>query len=93
MKKHGSGTAKNLSGAALALAAASLFLAGGAGDATAAQVIAAKVQCQGVNACKGKSDCATASNACHGQNACKGQGWVSMTEKECLDKGGKATKG
>lgn len=83
---------RSLSGAAVAIAAAGLFLAGAASDGSAAQV-AAKVQCNGVNACKGKSDCATASNACHGQNACKGQGWVSMTEKECQEKGGKVQKG
>jgi hypothetical protein len=34
----------------------------------------AKVQCSGINACKGKSECATAKNACKGQNECEGQG-------------------
>ena len=51
------------------------------------------MQCAGVNACKGKSDCATAMSACMGQNACKGQGWLTMTEKQCLEKGGKVQKG
>ena len=50
------------------------------------------MQCAGVNACKGKSDCATATSACMGQNACKGQGWLKMAEKECLEKGGKVEK-
>jgi len=80
-----------LSGAALAAAAAGLFLSGTASVA-AADTKEAKVQCAGVNACKGKSDCATATSACHGQNACKGQGWLKMTEKQCLEKGGKVEK-
>ena len=82
---------KAFSGAALAAAAAGLFLSGTAA-ALAADTKEAKVQCAGVNACKGKSDCATATSACHGQNACKGQGWVKMTEKQCLEKGGKVEK-
>jgi hypothetical protein len=82
---------KAFSGAALAVAAAGLFLSGTAA-VVAADTKEAKVQCAGVNACKGKSDCATATSACHGQNACKGQGWEKMTEKQCVDKGGKAEK-
>jgi hypothetical protein len=81
---------KRLSGAALAVAAAGLF----ASQAVVPAAVAAeaKVQCSGVNACKGKSDCATAKNGCHGQNECKGQGWVKMTEKECKAKGGVVEK-
>lgn len=82
---------KALSGAALAVAAAGLFLSGTAA-VVAADTKEAKIQCAGINACKGKSDCATATSACHGQNACKGQGWVKMTEKQCLEKGGKVEK-
>lgn len=82
---------KTISGAALAVAAAGLFLSGTA-TVVAADTKEAKVQCAGVNACKGKSDCATATSACHGQNACKGQGWLKMTEKQCLEKGGKVEK-
>jgi hypothetical protein len=84
-------TMRVVSGAALAVAAAGLFLAGTVG-VTAAEKTEAKVQCAGVNACKGKSDCATATSDCHGQNACKGQGWLKMTEKQCLEKGGKVEK-
>lgn len=80
------------SGAAIAAAAASLFLSGSVSVA-AADTKEAKVQCAGVNACKGKSECSTAKNGCHGQNACKGQGWLKTTEKLCLDKGGKVEKG
>jgi len=85
-------TMRAVSGAALAAAAAGLFLAGTAG-VTAADKTEAKVQCTGVNACKGKSECSSAKNGCSGQNACKGQGWVSMTEKQCMEKGGKVEKG
>ena len=51
-----------------------------------------KVQCQGVNQCKGKSACHTAANSCAGQNSCKGKGWIQTTEKECKAKGGKIIK-
>jgi hypothetical protein len=51
-----------------------------------------QVHCMGANSCKGKSGCKGVSNACAGKNACKGKGWVAMTEKECLDKGGKVEK-
>ena len=86
------GGAKMLSSTVLAVAAAGWFLSGAA-SAVAAEPKEAKVQCAGVNACKGKSECSSASNGCKGQNACKGQGWVSMPEKECTAKGGKAVKG
>ena len=81
-----------LSGAALAVAAAGLFLSGSV-SAVAAEPKEAKVQCAGVNACKGKSECSSAKNGCKGQNACKGEGWVSMSEKQCMEKGGKVEKG
>jgi len=83
-------TIGKLSGAALALAAASLFASGAV--APVAMADEAKVHCTGVNSCKGKSECAGADNSCHGQNSCKGKGWMSMTEKQCTDKGGKVTK-
>ena len=81
-------TAKKISGIALATAAAGLFATAGV-----APVMAAKhegmVHCLGVNGCKGKSDCATASSACKGQNACKGKGFVAMSAADCKAKGGK----
>lgn len=49
-----------------------------------------KVHCHGVNACKGKGGCKSASNACAGKNGCKGKGWMEMSEKECAAKGGHA---
>ena len=80
---------RRLVSAAIATAAAALFATGVVGTATAQEV---EGKCYGANACKGKSECATATSACHGQNACKGQGWLKMTEKQCLEKGGKVEK-
>jgi hypothetical protein len=68
------------SGAALATVAAVLFAALPVSTLSAAE---AKVQCEGVNACKGQSACKTATNECKGQNACKGQGFAELTQKEC----------
>ena len=48
-----------------------------------------KVECSGVNACKGKGSCKTSSNACKGQNACKGKGIEMMSAKKCAKHGGK----
>ena len=80
-----------VSGAAIALSAAQLFIAG-TGISFAADKAEAKVHCAGVNACKGKSECSSAKNSCTGQNACKGKGWVAMSEKKCVKKGGKVEK-
>jgi hypothetical protein len=68
------------SGFALATAAAVLFSSTPALDALAAD---AKIKCEGGNACKGKSECSTATNACAGQNKCKGQGYVMLTKEQC----------
>ena len=83
-------TVKKLSGAAIATAAAAMILTGGqslAGSHSKSEE--AKVNCYGVNACKGTTACATANNACKGQNSCKGSGWLPMTKAECEAKGGK----
>jgi hypothetical protein len=47
-----------------------------------------KVDCGGVNECKGQGTCKTEKHGCGGQNACKGQGVLTMTEDECKAKGG-----
>ena len=83
---------KVLSGATLAVAAAQLFVTGST-PAAAADGNEAKIHCTAVNACKGKSECSSTTNSCKGQNECKGQGWISMSEKQCLAKGGKPDKG
>ena len=71
---------KKITGIALALAAASMFMTVAVPSASADE---AKVMCEGVNACKGKGACKSASNACKGQNACKGHGMSEMTKAEC----------
>lgn len=80
-------TVKKVTGIVLAAAAAGLFAATPAAMASSHE---GKVHCTGVNACKGTSECKTATNACKGQNACKGKGFISMGAKDCTDKGGKA---
>jgi hypothetical protein len=47
-----------------------------------------KVDCAGINACKGQGTCKTATSGCGGQNECKGKGVIAMTEAECKEKGG-----
>jgi hypothetical protein len=75
------------SGAALAIAAISLALAGALAPAAAET---GKVHCLGANSCKGKSDCMTPKNSCKGMNACKGQGWAfTDSEQACEAAGGK----
>jgi len=64
----------------LATAAASLFLAG---PAFAEEGADKQIKCEGANACKGQSACATAGSSCNGKNACKGKGFLMMTEAEC----------
>ncbi len=85
--------AKKLSGLALASAAATLIVTGmsASGVANAGEKVA-QVKCSGINSCKGKSACATATTACAGQNSCKGKGWIKTTAKVCKDKGGKIKK-
>ncbi|MEO8038105.1 MAG: hypothetical protein ABI794_05005 [Betaproteobacteria bacterium] len=86
MNDHKRATIKSISGVALAVAAAGVFMSGVAATAVAADE--AKVHCVGINACKGKSDCKTAESSCKGKNACKGKGFVATTEKQCKEKGG-----
>lgn len=82
---------KTVSGAAIAAAAAGMFMTANIGTAVAGE--SHGVHCAGVNSCKGQSECKTAKNSCKGQNSCKGTGWVSAKDdKECKDKGGKVTK-
>lgn len=83
-------TTKKLSGLALASAAAGLFAMATPIVGTAENE--AKVECYGVNSCKGKGSCASANNSCKGQNACKGQGWVVLTKEGCEALGGKVGK-
>lgn len=79
---HGKKNAANkLSGVALATAAAMVF---SIAPLTATQAAdTAKVKCEGVNSCKGTSQCKTATSGCAGKNSCKGQGFLEMTQAEC----------
>lgn len=77
-------------GAAVASAVAALFATAHAESPAPAKEKASKVvHCDGANACKGQSACATKDTGCAGMNACKGKGWVQISEKECKEKGGK----
>ena len=75
-----------VSGAALAIAAATMF----AGVATQVQAAdEANVHCYGVTSCKGMNDCKTKDHACKGQGECKGMGFKAMTKSACDAAGGK----
>jgi len=83
-----------LTGMAVAVAAATLFLAGcasqGGGATSSADGGAVKVKCYGANTCKGQAECKTAMNACKGQNDCKGRGFMNLTDKACVERLGHA---
>ena len=78
------------SGATIAAAAATLFLAGA--TMTTVAHAAGEGKCVGVNACKGQSACKGGANACKGLNACKGQGFAKMSEAKCKATGGAFVK-
>jgi len=76
-------TAKNVTGVALAAAAAAMFAF------APMNVSAAETgKCFNLNSCKGQGACAGATNSCAGQNSCKGQGWVKQTKADCEGAGG-----
>ena len=77
------------SGAALAAAAATLFLAGA--TMSTATYAAGEGKCVGANACKGQSACKGGASSCKGQNACKGKGFSAMTKDQCASSKGKFT--
>jgi len=83
---------KKLTGAAIAAAAAGLLMSGSVladGDHGTKKHEEAKVKCAGINSCKGKTSCKSASNECKGKNSCKGKGWkATATNAECIEKGG-----
>ena len=77
------------SGATLAAAAATLFLAG-AVSTVSTPADAAQGKCMAANACKGQSACKGGASACKGLNACKGQGWTETSDVvSCNAQGGK----
>jgi hypothetical protein len=80
------------SGATLAAAAATLFLAGAAVSTGSTAAYAADGKCMAANACKGQSACKGGPNSCKGLNACKGQGFAKMSEAKCKATGGAFVK-
>jgi uncharacterized membrane protein len=68
--------------AALAAAAAALFLSGAPALADSHKG-EAKVKCEGVNSCKGQGACSGVGHECSGKNGCKGQGFLEMTQADC----------
>jgi hypothetical protein len=61
------------------------------GSATPAAAASGQVvKCEGINECKGHSDCGGGTHHCASQNECKGKGWVkTASQDECVQKGGK----
>ena len=74
------------SGAAIAAAAATLFLAS---TTMSTVTYAAEGHCIGANACKGQSACKGNKSPGPGANACKGQGFASMSKADCVAAKGK----
>ncbi len=81
------------SGATLAAAAATLFLAGSMVSTSSSPANAAMGKCMAGNACKGQSACKGGANACKGLNACKGTGFSMASQKQCAAAGGSFVKG
>jgi hypothetical protein len=54
-----------------------------ADPAAAAATAGDKHACKGLNACKGKGGCHTATNTCGGKNECKGKGGCATVKHEC----------
>ena len=77
----------NAKRALLAAAAAALFTAGVSAAPNTAiadhHEAGETTQCDGVNGCKGQTDCAGAGHDCSGKNECKGKGWKKMSAEEC----------
>jgi hypothetical protein len=81
------------SGATLAAAAASLFLAGAVATVTSTAANAAQGKCMAANACKGQSACKGGNHSCKGLNACKNQGFTMASKAKCDSEGGSFVKG
>lgn len=92
MREQHPSTGKTLAAAAAVLFAATALSGCGSTGVKSASSDATPGHCAGVNACKGKSSCATAHNSCKGQNACKGQGFVVLTKQTCDQVGGHFTR-
>ncbi|HYP76654.1 MAG TPA: hypothetical protein VER12_11885 [Polyangiaceae bacterium] len=75
-------------GTSIALAVSALLAASacsGGGDETTNSA-SQSIKCEGGNACRGLSECATqdGKSSCVGENACKGTGYVyTQTQEQC----------
>jgi uncharacterized membrane protein len=70
--------------AVLAAAAAAMFVSGVAQQSMASGGEGSEtVKCEGVNSCKGQSECKTDHSSCNGHNECAGKGWIEMSPEEC----------
>jgi len=75
-------------GTSIALAVSALLVASGCsgGVDEAADSASQSIKCEGGNACRGLSECATqdGKSSCVGENACKGTGYVyTQTQEQC----------
>ena len=74
-------------GTSIALAVSALLSATAcSGNSDDPSSTAQAIKCEGGNACKGQSECATADgkSLCSGENACKGTGYVyTQTQEQC----------
>jgi len=81
------GNKKKMLGLTIATAAAIAFATAPI-TSTVSEAAAKKVHCYGVNSCKGKSACKTATSDCKGHNDCKSKGYLMKTAKKCKKLGG-----
>ena len=67
-----------------------MAFAGAPGSASAEET--EKVNCYGVNKCKGAGACGGKAHSCAGENTCKGQGYLKIDKETCLSiEGGRLT--
>lgn len=78
---------KNKIAGVIAAAAAVAFVTAPL-TSTLVQAHSHKVKCYGINKCKGKSACKTATSSCKGKNSCKGKGYVMKSPEKCKKLGG-----
>lgn len=77
------------SGVLLAVAAATIFTTSALAVTGSSSGSPAKVDCYGVNSCRGQGSCNTPTNSCQGLNSCKGKGVIKLSQSDCLKRGGK----
>lgn len=82
---------KKLLGATLVTAAALAFSTAPITSAFAHTHHNGKVDCYGLNGCKGKGSCKSSLNSCKGKNSCRGEGVEKKSKQECVKAGGTTT--